>query len=62
MVICSMGDYSIHTHIEAVGYILISKICFCVLMVQIADLCCEVEIENDIFVSHVDMFSKVMFL
>ena len=38
------------------------KICFCVLMVQIADLCCEVKINNDIFVFLFGMFSKVMFL
>ena len=31
-------------------------------MVQIADLSCEVKIENDIFVSHFGMFSKMMFL
>ena len=37
MFICSMVDYGIHTYIEAVRYIFISKICFCVLMVQIAD-------------------------
>ena len=29
-------------------------------MVEIADLCCEGKIENDIFVSLVGMFSKVM--
>ena len=62
MFICSMVDYGIHTYIEAVRYIFIFKICFCVLMVQVADLCCEVKIENDIFVSHVNIFSKVMFL
>ena len=62
MLICSMVDYSTHAYIEAVRYIFISKICFCVLMVQVADLCCEVKIENDIFVSHVNIFSKVMFL
>ena len=62
MFICSTVDYGIHTYIEAVRYIFISKICFCVLMVQVADLCCEVKIENDIFVSHVNIFSKVMFL
>ena len=62
MFICSMVDYGIHTYIEAVRYIFISKICFCVLMVQIADLCCEVKIENDTFVSLVGLFSKVMFL
>ena len=49
MFICSMVDYGIHTYIEAVRYIFISKICFCVLMLQIADLCCEVKIKNDIF-------------
>ena len=62
MFICSMVDYSIHTYIEAVRYIFISKICFCVLMVQIADLCCEVKINNDIFVFLFGMFSEVMFL
>ena len=62
MFVCSMVDFGIHTYIEAVRYIFISKICFCVLMVQIADLCCEVKIKNDIFVSLVGLFSKVMFL
>ena len=38
------------------------QICFYVLMVQIADLCCEVKIKNDIFVFLFGMFSKVMFL
>ena len=55
-----MVDYGIHTYIEAVRYIFISKICFGVLMVQIADSCCEVKIENNIFL--VGMFSEVMFL
>ena len=59
MCIFSMVDYGIHT--EAVRYIFISEIFFCVLMVQFADLCCEVKINNDIM-SHVYMFSKVMFL
>ena len=45
-----MVDYGIHTYIEAVRYIFISKICFCVSMLQTADLCCEVKIKNDIFV------------
>ena len=62
MFICSTVDYGTHTYIEAVRYTFISKICFCVLMVQVADLCCDVKIENDIFVSHVNIFSKVMFL
>ena len=62
MFVCSMVDYGIHTYIEAVRYIFISKIRFCVLMVQIADPCCEVKIENDIFVSRVGLFSEVMFL
>ena len=62
MLICSMVDYSTHAYIEAVRYIFISKICFCVLMVQIADLCCEVTIKNDIFVTLVGLFSEVMFL
>ena len=61
MLICSMVDYSTHGYIEAVRYIFISKICFCVLMEQIVGSCCEVKINNDIFVSPVDMFSKVMF-
>ena len=61
MLICSMVDYSTHGYIEAVRYIFIFKICFCVLMEQIVGSCCEVKINNDIFVSPVDMFSKVMF-
>ena len=61
MLIFSMVNYSIHAYIEAVRYIFISKICFCVLMEQIVGSCCEVKINNDIFVSPVDMFSKVMF-
>ena len=60
--ICSMVDYGIHTYIEAVRYIFISKICFCALMLQTADLCCEVQINNDIFVFLYGMFSEVMFL
>ena len=44
MFICSMVDYGIHTYIEVVRYISTYKICFCVLMVQIADLCCEVKL------------------
>ena len=35
---------------------------FFVLIVQIADLCCEVKIKNDIFVFLFGMFSEVMFL
>ena len=31
-------------------------------MVQIADLCCEVQINNDIFVFLSGMFSEMMFL
>ena len=58
----SMVGYGIHAYIEAVRYIFISKICFCVLMEQIVGSCCEVKINNDIVVSPVDMFSKVMFL
>ena len=46
---------------KAVRYIFISKIFFCVLMEQIVGSCCGVKINNDIFVSPVDMFSKVMF-
>ena len=61
MLICSTVDYSTHGYIEAVRYIFISKICFCVLMEQIVGSCCEVKINNDIIVSPVDMFSKVMF-
>ena len=51
MLIGSVVDYGIHAYIEAVRYIFISKICFCALMVQIADSCCEVKIKNFIFVS-----------
>ena len=57
-----MVDYGIHTYIEAVRYIFISKICFCVGMVQIAVPCCEGKIENDILVSLYGMFPKKMFL
>ena len=57
-----MVDYGNHAYIEVVRYIFISKICFCVLMEQIVGSCCEVKINNDIVVSPVDMFSKVMFL
>ena len=57
----SMVDYGIHAYIEAGRYIFISKICFCVLMEQIVGSCCKVKINDDIFVSPVDMFSKVMF-
>ena len=60
--ICSMVDYGIYTYSEVVWYIFISKISFCVLMVQIADLSCKVQINTDIFVSLSGMFSKVMFL
>ena len=49
MFICSMVDYCIHAYIKAVRYIFFSKICFCVLMVQVADSCCVVKIKNDIF-------------
>ena len=48
MFICSMVNYSIHTHTKAVRHIFISKFCLWVLIKQIADLCCEVKIENDI--------------
>ena len=44
MLICSMVDYSTHGYIEAVRYIFISKICFCVLMEQIVGSCCEVKL------------------
>ena len=57
-----MVDYGIYTYIEMVRYIFISKICFCVLMLQTADLCCEVKTKNDNFVSLFGMFSKLMFL
>ena len=50
MFICPMIDYCIHAYIEAVRYIFFSKICFCVLMVQVADSCCVVKIKNDIFI------------
>ena len=46
---CSVVDYCVHAYIEAVRYIFISKICFCVLMVQVANSCCVVKIKNDIF-------------
>ena len=39
-----------------------SKVCFCVLMAQIVGSCCVVKIKNDIFVSLVGLFSKMMFL
>ena len=42
MFIFSVVDYAIHAHTEAVRYIFISKICFCVLMALFTDLCCEV--------------------
>ena len=58
MFICSMVDYGIHAYIEAVKYIFVSKICFIVLFVQIPELCREVTIEKDIFVSLVGMFSE----
>ena len=61
MLICSTVDYGIHTYIEAVKYISSPKSVF-VLIVQIADLCCEVKIKNDIFVFLFGMFSEVMFL
>ena len=37
MFIFAVVDNGFFTYIEAVRYIFISKICFCVLMVQIAD-------------------------
>ena len=55
MFICSMVDYGIHAYIEAVKYIFVSKICFIVLFVQIPELCRQVTIENDIFVSESDV-------
>ena len=57
----SVVDYAIHAHTEAVRYIFISKICFCVLMALLTDLCCEVKINNDILCLF-GIFSKVMFL
>ena len=51
MFICSMVDFCIHTYIEAVRYIFISKICFCVSMIQTVGSCCFVKIKDDIFVS-----------
>ena len=56
------SDYGIHAYIGAVKYIVISKICFIVLFVQIPELCREVTIENDIFVSLLVCSPKVMFL
>ena len=50
-----MVDYGIHAYIEAVKYIFVSKICFIVLFVQIPELCRQVTIENDIFVSESDV-------
>ena len=55
MFICSMVDYGIHAYIEAVKYIFVSEICFIVLFVQIPELCRQVTIENDIFVSESDV-------
>ena len=46
---CSVVDYCVHAYIEAVRYIFISKISFCVLMVQVANSCCVIKIKNDIF-------------
>ena len=51
MFICCMVDYGIHAYIDEMKYIFVSKICFIVLFVQIPELCREVTIENDIFVS-----------
>ena len=62
MFIFSTVDYGIHAYLEAVKYIFISKICFIVLFVQIPELCREVTIENDIFVSVLVCYPKVMFL
>ena len=62
MFIFSTVDYGIHAYIGAVKYIVISKICFIVLFVQIPELCREVTIENDIFVSLLVCSPKVMFL
>ena len=58
MFICCMVDYGIHAYIDEMKYIFVSKICFIVLFVQIPELCREVAIENDIFVSLVGMFSE----
>ena len=49
MFISSMVDYCIHAYIEAVRYIFIAKISFCVLMVQVADSFRVVKIKNDNF-------------
>ena len=46
-----MVDYCIHAYIEAVRYIFIPKIGFCVSMVQIVGACCVLKIKSDIFVS-----------
>ena len=55
---CSMVDYCIHAYIEAVRYIFISKICFCVSMIQTVGSCCVVKIKDDIFVSLLVCFRK----
>ena len=60
MLICSMVDYGTHAYIEAVRSVL-SSLKLIILMEQIVGSCCGVKINNDIFVSPVDMFSKVMF-
>ena len=57
MFICCMVDYGIHAYIDEMKDISVSKICFIVLFVQIPELCREVTIENDIFVSF-GMFSE----
>ena len=57
-----MVDYTVYIYIEVVMYIYISKICCCVLRVKILDLCCEVTVENNIFVSLLVCSPKVMFL
>ena len=62
MFICCMVDYGIHAYIDEMKYIFVSKICFIVLFVQIPELCREVSIENDIFVSLLVCSPKVMFL
>ena len=62
MFICCMVDYGIHAYIDEMKDIFVSKICFIVLFVQIPELCREVTIENDIFVSLLVCSPKVMFL
>ena len=62
MFICSMVDYCIHAYIEAVRCIFISKICFCVSMVQIVGACCVLKIKSDIFVLESDVSANYRYL